>query len=262
MENLPQNQGFMDPNHVPKEFSIPYDMVELPSQGLLYPNKKSTVKVEYLTALDENILSSPNISNSTSILDILISRKVKDLGFEYDQMLAGDRMALLIYLRVTGFGEKYTQMVYDEKLKKMVKGEIDLSKLEQKKLTVKPDENGLFDFTLPSTGSKIKFKLLTALDEKIIDDRNEQLQERSGEDYSFVPQLRLEQTVQSIDGETDKIKISNILKRLNIVDIRKFNKYVTEIEPGINFKTIARTPGGASVPCFFRFGSNFFWPEL
>ena len=90
--------------------------------------------------------------------------------------------------------------------------------------------------------------------------RNEQLRERSGEDYSFVPQLRLEQTVQSIDGETDKIKVSNILKRLNIVDIRKLNKYVTEIEPGINFKTIARTPGGASVPCFLRFGSNFFWP--
>jgi len=57
-------------------------MVELPSQGLLYPKKQSTVKVEYLTALDENILSSPNISNSGSILDILISRKVKDLGTE------------------------------------------------------------------------------------------------------------------------------------------------------------------------------------
>ena len=262
MENLPNNTGFMDPNHVPKEFAIPFDMVELPSQGLLYPKKQSTVKVEYLTALDENILSSPNISNSGSILDILISRKVKDLGFEYDKMLAGDRMALLIYLRVTGFGEKYTQLVYDENIKKMVKGEIDLTKLEQKKLTVKPDDKGLFDFTLPTSAHKIKFKLLTALDEKIIEERNDHLRERSGEDYSFVPQLRLEQTVHSIDGETDKIKVSNILKRLNIMDIRKFNKYVTEIEPGINFKTTARTPGGVSVPCFLRFGSNFFWPEL
>ena len=262
MENIPQNQNFMDPTHIPKELAIPFDMVELPSQGLLYPNKKSTVKVEYLTALDENILSSPNISNNGSVLDILISRKVKDLGFDYENMLAGDRMAILIYLRVTGFGEKYTQLVYDEKLKKMVKGEIDLSKLEQKKLTVKPDENGLFDFTLPTSGNKIKFKILTGKDENIIDERNKQLQERNQEELSYVPQLRLEQTVQSIDGETDKIKISNILKRLNIMDIRKFNKYVMEIEPGMNFKTIARTPGGASVPCFLRFGSNFFWPEL
>lgn len=262
MENSPQNQSYMDPTHIPKELSIPFDMVELPSQGILYPNKKSTVKVEYLTALDENILSSPNISNNGSVLDILISRKVKDLGFDYDKMLSGDRMALLIYLRVTGFGEKYTQLVYDEKSKKMVKGEIDLSKLEQNKLTVKPDENGLFDFTLPTGGNKIKFKLLTAFDEKIIDDRNSQLQERSGNEESFIPILRLEQSIVSIDGVTDKISLSNIIKRLNIMDIRKYNKYVTEIEPGMNFKTIARTPGGASIPCFLRFGSNFFWPEL
>ncbi len=263
MENLQENQAFMDSGHVPKEFTVPYDVVELPSQGILYPNKKKSVKVEYLTALDENILSSPNISNSSTILDILINRKVKDLGFEYDKLLTGDRMALLIYLRVTGFGEKYTQMVYDEKSKQMVEGEIDLSKLEQKKLTVNPDSEGLFDYKLPSSGHLLKFKLLNSLDEKIMEERNNSLMERSeDEGISFLPILRLEQSIQSIDGITDKITISNMVKKLNILDIRKFNKYVTEIEPGINFKTTARTPGGASVPCFLKFGSNFFWPEL
>lgn len=37
----------MDPNHVPDEFKVRYDVIELPSQGILYPNKKSSVKVEY-----------------------------------------------------------------------------------------------------------------------------------------------------------------------------------------------------------------------
>ena len=44
---------------------IPYDIVELPSNGIYYPNKKKTLKVSYLTAADENILTSPNINKGT-----------------------------------------------------------------------------------------------------------------------------------------------------------------------------------------------------
>ncbi len=48
----------MDPTFVPDEYKEQYDVIDLPSQGILYPNKKSTVKVSYLTTIDENILSS------------------------------------------------------------------------------------------------------------------------------------------------------------------------------------------------------------
>ena len=60
MENIQQN---LDPNYVPEEFKTPYDVIELPSQGILYKDNKKSVKVEYLTAMDESILTSPNISN-------------------------------------------------------------------------------------------------------------------------------------------------------------------------------------------------------
>ena len=65
-----------------------------------------------------------------------------------------------------------------------------------------------------------------------------------------------------IDGERDKMKISQILKRIKILDVRKFNKYVSEIEPGIVTKTVARTQGGESVDCFLRIGRNFWYPEV
>jgi hypothetical protein len=257
-----ENNNAMDPNFVPEEYKTPYDIIELPSQGLLYPNKKSKVKVEFLTAMDENILSSPNISENESIVDILVKRKVKDLGFDIDELLTGDKLALIIFLRVSGFGEKYTQMVWDKDLNKAVEGEIDLTKLNHKKLSVTPDENGLFDFTLPKSQQKIKFKLLTTKDEKIVEQKNNSLQERTNSKENFTPILRLEQSIQSIDGETDKMKLSNTIKRMNIMDIRKLNKYIGDIEPGIDFKTVARTPGGASIDCFLRITSSFFWPEL
>ena len=84
-----ENSSFMDPNFVPDEYKVPYDVIELPSQGLLYKNKKSNVKVEYLTAYDENILTSPNLLNSGKVLDVLIERKVKDLGFDPKELDSG-----------------------------------------------------------------------------------------------------------------------------------------------------------------------------
>ncbi len=257
-----ENNNPMDPNFVPDEYKTPYDIIELPSQGLLYSNKKSKIKVEFLTAMDENILSSPNISENESVIDILVKRKVKDLGFDVDELLTGDKLAIILFIRVTGFGEKYSQMIWDKKLEKLVEGEIDLSKLNHKKLSVSPDEDSLFDFICPQSNQKIKFKLLTTKDEKAIEQKNSNLQERSNSKENFTPILRLEQHIQSIDGETDKIKLSNTIRRMNIMDIRKFNKYVGEIEPGIDFKTNARTSGGESVECFLRISSSFFWPKL
>jgi hypothetical protein len=259
MENT---NSFLDPNYVPEDYKVPYDIIELPSQGLLYPNKKSQVKVEYLTAYDENILTSPNILANGKIIDVLIERKVKDLGFDHKLLLEGDRMAIIIFLRVSAFGPNYIQPIIDPISKKIVEGEVDLSTLKNKKLTVKPDENGLFDFKLPNSNKSVKFRFLSGKDEEEIDMLDNQLMERNKNDISSKITLRLERSIMEIDGERDKIKISNILKALPIMDIRKLNKYIIEIEPGVDFQTTARTQGGESVTTFLRINKNLFWPEL
>ena len=254
--------SFNDPNFVPEDYKVPYDIIELPSQGLLYPNKKDKIKVEYLTAFYENILTSPNILASGKLIDVLLERKVKDLGFDPKLLLEGDRMAIIIFLRVSAFGEKYIQPIIDPISKKVVEGEVDLSTIEQKKLTVKPDENGLFDFILPKSNKNIKFRLLTGKDEEEIEILDQQIMERSKNEISTKTTLRLERSIMDIDGERDKIKISNILKALPIMDIRNLNKYLLEIEPGINFNVIARTQGGESVNTFLRINKNLFWPDI
>ena len=255
-----ESQSFLDPNHVPDEYKVPYDIIELPSQGLLYKNKKSKVKVEYLTAYDENVLTSPNLLNSGKVLDVLIERKVKDLGFDVSELLSGDRMAILLYLRTTGLGNEYVQMVFDSN-RDLVEGVIDLTTIKSKSLEVRPDEKGEFDFTLPKSGKKIKFRLLTNKNEDeitIIDDKKK----KKNGNISINSSLRLERSIMEIDGERDKMKISHILKTLTIIDIRKFNKYVNDVEPGLDLKTKARTQGGESVDVFLRLGKNFWYPDL
>lgn len=260
-ENI--NDSLMSPNYVPDELKTPYDIVELPSQGLLYKNKKSKVKVEYLTAMDESILTSPNLSkNPNLMINVLLKRKIKDLGFEPEELLEGDRIALLLFLRVTGIGEKYHQIVYDNNSNDFVEGEIDLTKLEQKKLLIKPDEKNEFDFILPIKKYKIKYRLLTSKDEEEISKQNENLMKRDPDKVSNINLLRLEKSIMEIDGERDKIRISNIIKNLPLLDSRSIKSHIEEMEPGIILKTVARIQGGESVDCFLRIGQNFFFPKL
>ena len=259
---MEDSNNILNPNYVPEDYKVPYDIIELPSQGLLYPNKKAQVKVEYLTAYDENILTSPNILANGKIIDVLLERKVKDLGFEHKLLLEGDRMAIILFLRVSAFGPLYLQPVVDPITKKIVEGEVDLSQLQNKKLLVKPDEQGLFDFILPNSKKNIKFRFLSGKDEEEIDVLDIQLMERNKNEISTKTTLRLERLIMDIDGERDKIKISNLLKALPIMDIRKLNKYISEIEPGVDFKTSARTLGGESVTTFLRINKNLFWPDI
>ena len=260
---MAENVPIMDPNYVPDEFKTPYDIVELPSQGLLYKNKKNKVKIEYLTAMDESILSSPNLSsNPTLMLDILLERKVKDLGFPVHDLLEGDRIALLIFLRASGLGEIHKQIVWDEDLMAYIDGEVDLTKLKQKKLLIKPGEDGEFEYVLPISTKKIKFKFLTGKDEADISDSDESYMKRNGDKISNKIIFRLEKSVTEFDGNRDKIFISNSLKKITIKDSRSLRKYMNENEPGLDYNTTARIPGGGSVPTFFRFNQNFLWPEL
>lgn len=261
MEQTPHLSN-LDPNYVPDEYKDQYDVIELPSQGILYPNKKSNVKVSYLTTLDENILSSPNIINSGKLLDILLERKVKDLGFDTKDLLEGDRMAILVFLRSTGLGEIYRQAVINPNNGKVVEGEIDLTKLKLKKLSIHPDKNGEFDFKLPQSEKIIKFKLLSGKDEDEIDEKDKILMERSGDNISQKITLRLEKQIMEIDGVRDKLKLSSLIKKMTLKDSRSLRKYITEIEPGVDFNTTATIQGGIVVDTFLKFGTSFLWPEL
>jgi len=255
-------ENTVNENFHSNEYSIPYDVIELPSQGLLYKNKINKVKVEYLTAMDENVLSAPNILGSGKVLDVLIERKVKDLGFPSEELLEGDRLAIIIYLRTTAFGAEYKQGVLDSK-GEVVEGTIDLSKLSQKKLMIKPDEKNEFEYVLPKSKVKVKFKFLNSKDEKEINDNDEFMMKKFNTDISFYTTLKTSKMITEIDGNRDKVFINNFVERkMTILDSRSLNKFISDNEPGLNFETTARTQGGESVDCFLRLGKSFFWPEL
>ncbi len=146
-----------------------YDVVTLPSKGECYRNKKKTVKVGYLTAYDENMILSPNLYKDGKFVNYLLKAKIIDGDFNVDDLTRGDRDAIVMWLRATGYGNEYPIIVTDDETGKEFETKVDLTKLKYRKFTLKGDENGYFDFTLPSRGDIIKFKFLTIRDLDMLD---------------------------------------------------------------------------------------------
>jgi hypothetical protein len=105
--------------------TVAYDVVELPTKGIYYKNKKKSVKVAYLTAADENILSSQNLINTGKVIEELLKRKVLDKDLSVDEIVEEDRQAILIFLRNTAFGSDYKLTATDPKTNKEFSVDID-----------------------------------------------------------------------------------------------------------------------------------------
>ena len=177
-----------------------------------------------------------------------------------NQMLVGDRNAIMIWLRATGYGEMYPVKMTDPTTFEEFETEIDLSKLKTKDLTVQPDENNEFSFVLPRSKKKIKFRLLTVADETSITKKTEQRNKVTKSQISNALTYRLLSQIKEIDGNRDPNYISKFLEVMPAYDSLKFREYSDEIEPGIDLEVEVEGPSGP-FRSIFTIGPNFFWPN-
>lgn len=141
-----------------------YDIIPLPSKGECYKNKQGRIAVSYLTAMDENIIVSPNLYRDNMVLDIILKEKIRNQDIDPDDLLDGDRDAIILFLRSAAYGNMYTVTTTDPDTKESFEVQIDLSKIKYKDFTLTGDENGYFEFELPMLKDKIKFRFLTHRD--------------------------------------------------------------------------------------------------
>lgn len=138
-----------------------FDTIPLPSKGECYENKEGKIPVSYLTAYDENLIVSPNLYDDGTFIDVLLKNKIMYEDFNPDSLLPGDRDAIVLWLRASGYGNEFPVTATDNETGKQFDTVVDLSKINYKPFTLKGDENGYFDFTLPISKDKIKFRFLT-----------------------------------------------------------------------------------------------------
>jgi len=242
------------------QYNAAFDVIPLPSEGKLYKNKKSSVKVAYMTTADENILTSPNLLQSGEFLEILINRKLLEPDLRYNDLHVGDRNAIMLWLRATSYGEMYPITMYDEDGAPF-ESEVDLNSLKTIKLSKEPDAEGYFDFYLPIAKANIKFKLLTVGDlnqiEKLVaeDEKNEI-------PVNSVITYRLERQIVDINGNRDKGFIKDFIEKMRVRDSKELKDYIEKIDCGVDLSIEVKTPRGESISTFLPLNVRFFWPDL
>ena len=239
------------------KFNVPTETIELPSKGLLYPkdNPLSSGKIEmrYMTAADEDILTNQSYIQKGTVIDKLMKALIVS-DIDYNDLISGDRNAVMIAARVLGYGKDYTFVYNNEEYT------IDLSKLENKIVDESKFVPGIneFDFTLPATETKVTFKFLSNHDEKKITQELEGLKKIN---KNNVPEAstRLKYVITSVGGERDAKTIREFVDRQLLArDSRALREYIRKLQPDVD---VSFYPDGQEQSVDIPFGLSFFWPD-
>ena len=238
------------------DFNLPHDVVSLPSKGIFYKPKKESLKVGYLTAADENLLTSPNIFKD-GIVYSLMKSKIYEPGFDVNQMLEVDIQAVLIFLRNTSFGSEYDYSLVDPKTNNRFDASVVVEEINIKNPTQNPDDNGFFEFMLPKSKKNVKLKLLTLGDNREIDKMQDQYPQGM---VAPTVTRRLEKQIVSLDGDTNKESISKFVNQMPIMDSKEIRKFIRTCEPQLDLTKYVIAPSGEKVTFDVTFGAEFFRP--
>ena len=235
-------------------FNLPHDVVQFPSKGVFYKNKKKAAKVGYLTAADENMLMG---SSGNDIIINLLRSKLYEPDLKPEDLLNGDIEAILIFLRNTSFGPEYVVTVTDPKTGKKFDTTLILDALEVLKTDVLPDDEGLFSATLPKSDAKVKLRPLTYRDRNEID-KNAELYPAGR--IAPVVTWRLQKQIVEVNGEREMGKINDFITSLLIMDSKFIRTFMSKNEPKLNLSREVICPSGDKITVQINFGSEFFRP--
>ena len=240
------------------KFKMPTEIVELPSQGLIYPESSplssGKIEMKYMTAREEDILTNQNYINKGTVLDELVkSLIVSDVN--YEDLIIGDKNAILVAARILGYGSEYKFNWGGEEQN------VDLSTLENKVIDPKLFKKGQneFNFTLPHSGIEITFKLLTGKDEKKINAEIEGLK-KINKNSSAELSTRMKYTITSVGGNREIKDVREFVDNMFLArDSRALREYVKEVQPDVDLTFF---PEGRTNKVDIPIGLNFFWPDI
>jgi len=241
-----------------ERFKMPTEWVDLPSKGLLYPEDselaKGQIEIKYMTAKEEDILTNQSYIRNGTVLDKLLKSVIVS-KINYDDLLIGDKNAIMVATRILGYGSEYSFESGGETYT------VELSQLENKPLKEELFINRVneFNFTLPKSKYEVTFKLLTHKDEQAINRELEGLK-KIHKDNSPELSTRLKYLITSVDGSREKQDIREFIdKALLAQDSRALREYIKEIQPDVDLTFF---PENGNDRVNISIGINFFWPDV
>ena len=252
-----------------KKSNFPTEIVPLPSKGLLYPEEhplsEGTIEMKYMTAKEEDILTSQNLIKQGVVLDKLFESLIIT-PINYGDLFVGDKNAVMVAARILGYGKDYVVEV-DDPFSPGTKQKvtIDLTQIEHKEVDYSLFEHrkNEFDFELPQSKRVVTFRLMThSLDKQIqteIKGMNKTTV-RTGIDRELT--TRLKNLIIAVDGESGRATINNFVdNELFAMDSRALRTYMKEISPDLDMTfTFISEATGEVKEMDIPMDVSFFWP--
>ena len=253
-----------------KKTNFPTEVIPLPSKGLLYPVDHPLadgfIEMKYMTAREEDILTSQNLIKQGVVLDKLFESLIVT-PVNYGDIYSGDKNAIMVAARLLGYGNDYTVEIEDpfsDGEKQTVT--IDLSQIEHKEVDFSLFENrkNEFDYVIPNSKRTITFRLMTHQIEKDIQAELKAANKtfiKTGIDTELT--TRLKHIIIGIDGERGRAAINHFVdNELFALDSRALRKYMREISPDLDMRfTFVSNATGEVKELDIPMDVSFFWPN-
>jgi hypothetical protein len=252
-----------------KKSKFPTEMVPLPSKGLLYPEghplADGVIEMKYMTAKEEDILTSQNLIKQGVVLDKLFESLIIT-PVNYNDLYVGDKNAIMVAARILGYGKEYTVEVDDPfSPGNKQKVTIDLTQIEHKEVDYSPFESrtNQLDYTLPISGRTVTFRFMTHGIEKEIQNEIKSMNKtliKTGIDKELT--TRLKHLIIAVDGVSGRATINNFVdNELFAADSRALRSYMKEISPDVDMTfTFISDITGEVKEMEIPIEVSFFWP--
>ena len=253
-----------------QSFEYPSEVIDLPSQGWFYPQNsplsRGKIDIKYMTAKEEDILTSQNLIKKGVVLDKLLEALIITPNVKMDDILVGDKNAIFIASRILAYGKDYGIKFKDPSTNEDVEDTIDLAKLEPKEFNFEQYERGvnLFQFELPNSKRTVHYSLLTHGDEQAIDMEMKSMKKFSkNKNETTEITTRLKYVIKSLDGNEDRARIKSFVdKELLARDSLALREHIRENTPDLDMTfNFESEETGYTERMTIPLGVDFFYPS-
>tara|TARA_Y100000310_G_scaffold343536_1_gene451684 strand:+ start:2457 stop:3311 length:855 start_codon:yes stop_codon:yes gene_type:complete len=253
-------------------FVTPTEFVELPSRGRYYPeghplHDQEVVEIRYMTAKDEDILTSKSLIKKGVVIDKLIQSVLVDKSIRPQDLLIGDKNAILVTTRITGYGPEYETRIDCPACGANTEHIFDLNEsLEMdyaddfEEYGVELSDKGTFFIKLPLTEITAEVRLLTGRDETKLLSMAERKKKLKLEESSLTDQFRT--LIVSVNGISDSSSINTVVENLPAIDAKHLRDVYAEITPNADLTNMFECEECGNVEeVNVPITVQFFWPK-
>lgn len=258
-------------NPLGMSFVVPTEFVELPSKGRYYDPQsplygQESIEIRHMTAKEEDILANQDYVMRGVVLDKLIDSIIVTPGVTSLDLLSGDKNAILVAARSTGYGKEYSLNQICPHCEEIGEFKFDLEKVRCTDIELEEGveyvpSRGVFTVFLPKSEITVGIRLLIGRDEEYFEKQKKQQSQIGIETNTTIEFLR--KVIVDANGFTDRSLINNLIEVLPALDSRKVRAVYKRVMPELNTAQEVVCPNcsqesESEVP----FTLGFFWPDV